>query len=248
MSKASINPAKSKIMLFGRKKAREKITNELNIILNDVKMDCVDSTKNLGLEIDTDLRFSNHVLNKTKVAFVNLKLIYAHRQILNSSTKKLLCDALVLSHFNFGDVVYGPCLTVVDSQRIQRVQNSCVRLVCGLRGRRGVSASLRMMNWLTMLERRLLHSLVLFNKIINYSSPPYLYNKIKFRTDVHNINIRSKHLISCNPHSTAIYERSFSFNVYKFYNKLPPLLKTTTSFKFKNRVKKLIFENFFKTF
>lgn len=211
-------------------------------------MDCVDSTKNLGLYIDTDLRFSNHVLNKTKVAFANLKLIYAHRQILNSSTKKLLCDALVLSHFNFADAVYGPCLTIVDSRRIQRVQNSCVRLVCGLRGRRGVSASLRKINWMTMLERRLLHSLVLFNKIITYGSPPYLYNKIKFRTDVHNINIRFKHLISCSPHSTAMYERSFSFNVYKLYNKLPSLLKNTTGFKFKNHIKKLIFKNFFKTF
>lgn len=238
----SINPAKSKVLLFGRKQSRSKCIKDLNIVIDNVSLEFVNSAKNLGVEIDTDLRFSNHVTNKIKAAFVNLKMIYAHRHILDLNTKKTLCDALVLSHFNYSDVLYGPCITKFDKQRIQRMQNSCIRLICGIRRRERVTNRLKNIKWLNMEERRLLHMLVTYNNVIINKSPPYLYNKIRFRTDVHNINVRHKHFISPPLHSTAIYQRTFTFNICKWYNKLPEEIKEKSKYSFKNKIRQIIFE------
>lgn len=45
--------------------------------------------------------------------------------------KKILCEALILSNFNFGDVAFEPCL---DSyvKRLQVPQNSYFSLICGV--------------------------------------------------------------------------------------------------------------------
>ena len=40
-----------------------------------------------------------------------------------------LCDTLILSIFNYCDILYGPCLDAYTSMRIQKVQNSYVRLL-----------------------------------------------------------------------------------------------------------------------
>nr|CAH7760896.1 unnamed protein product [Callosobruchus chinensis] len=44
---------------------------------------------------------------------------------------------------------------------------------------------------------------------------------MRFRTDVHNVNVRSKGLISAPHHRTTFCERSFKYNLYKEYNAIP---------------------------
>lgn len=230
----SINPSKSQLLLFGRKQCCDRYRNLLNISINNELLTVCNSAKNLGITINSNLRFTEHINNCIKRAFTNLKLIYSQRSLLNESLKKMLCDSIVLSHFNYGDVLYGPCLLDMDVKRIQLMQNSCVRLIGGIRGRdRGVSAKLREIKWLNMLERRLFHSLVLFNSIINKKRPDYLYDKIKFRFDVHNLDLRHKYDITPPKHTTALYERCFSYQVAYLYNKVPIEYKSISGPRFK---------------
>ena len=43
----------------------------------------------------------------------------------------MLCDSLVLSYFNYFDVIYSQYLDLNDKNRIQKVQNSCLILIFG---------------------------------------------------------------------------------------------------------------------
>lgn len=236
-----INPAKSQFLLFGRGKSRERCRDLLKISINNEVVGLCNSAKNLGILMDTDLRFSEHINNCIRRAFANLKLVFAQRSHLNEKLKKLLCDSIVLSHFNYGDALYGPCLLNIDARRIQLMQNSCIRLICGLRGReRGVSAKIREIGWFRMDERRLLHSLVLFNKIIFNKRPDYLYDKIKFRYDAHNLDLRHKCIITPPSHRTTLYERSFSYQVSHLYNRIPANLMNVSGHRFKCYVKNSI--------
>ena len=79
-----------------------------------------------------------------------------------------------------------------------------------------------------MADRRLLHAYVCFQRVMTAKSPPYLYNKIHFRTDAHNLNIRRKSLITPPFHKTALFERSFSYNIYKLNNRIPANIKYIT--------------------
>lgn len=238
-----INPSKSAVMIFGNKQLRQVHSPNIKIQIEGTIVEIINETKNLGLTIDTDLRFKSHINNCVRKAYCNLKNIYSNKELLDKKTIKLLCEALVLSHFAYCDIIYGPCIDAQTSRRIQKVQNSCTRLICGIRRGEHISHMISAINWLNMSNRRFLHSSVFFHRLIKMKTPPYLYNKIKFRTDIHNINIRRKSLITPPAHKTAIYERSFTYTVAKIYNAIPAVMRKSGINKFKFDMKKQLLVN-----
>nr|CAH7741509.1 unnamed protein product [Callosobruchus chinensis] len=220
-----LNPKKSKVILFGKAGERAALQQNMSIRLNNIKLNTVNSMNNLGLVIDNDLRFREHITATIKKAYGALRLLYPHKNALDVHTKRMLSDSLVLSQFSYCAPVYGPCIDNATSARIQRVQNSCIRFIYGIRRYDRVSYKLKELDWLNMAGRRKALSLCLYHKLIYTKKPTYLYNKIRFRTDVHNVNVRSKGLISAPHHRTTFCKRGFKYNLYKEYNDIPLYLK-----------------------
>ena len=235
-----LNPTKTTVMLFGPRVARVNL-ERFELRVGGTSLIFLESHRNLGLLIDTDLRFTGHIADKTRKAYAALKLIYSIRDTIGTATRIKLCDSLALSHFNFCDIVYNRCLDRVTENRVQRVQNSCIRLVFGLRRRDHVSSSIVRAGWLNMANRRRYHTLSFFHKLLALKTPAYLYNKITFRSDVHNVNIRSRGCISPPQHFTAIFERSFTFTLPQYYNPLQHCMKELTLSLFKRTLRQLLF-------
>ena len=214
-----LNPSKSTVLLFCSENLRNNLLNSINLkICSDIIL-FKESTKNLGLTVDTRLKFKEDVTLCLKKGFSMLKMIYSHRHCLSKETKTELCDSLVMSHCNFSDNVYGPFLDSVDTRRIQKLQNSCIRLICGISRGQRVSYKLHELGWLNMFSTCVFHSLALYYKIIKFQSPPYLYNKLKFRTDVHSLNVRRKHILAIPSHTKELFKKSFSYNIAHLINK-----------------------------
>ena len=231
----TINGLKSTFLLFGKNK--DMIKNNIKIRVGQDEISSSNSCKNLGLIFDTSLRFKPHVNKCLQLAYANLKKLFPHRHILSTHQKVRLTDSLVLSHFNFADAVYGPCLDEQDKTRIQRAQKACLRFIYGIRRREPVSHKLSEAKWLGMENRRKLHAVTLFHTIILYDRPSYLSRKIRYRTDVHALNLRFRGYISPPPHRTTFYERSFSYQIYLLYNRIPKGLKNLSVKSFKNEFK-----------
>lgn len=239
-----LNSKKSSCIIFGRKAERDQFlaTYQNAIVIDDEPIKFQDTCKNLGIVLDQDLRFTNHVTKCLQKAYLNLKLIYQNRHFLDKSIKTKLCESLVLSHVNYCDVVYGPCLRSFDIGRIQRLQNSCLRLIHGIRKYDHISHTLKTSNWLDMHDRRFLHSATLFFSILKLKTPPYLFEKITYRTDIHNINIRFKGTLTPPLHSTHLFKRSFSYQIASVFNKLPLEIKQSQDkISFKRKLFKMLF-------
>nr|CAI5864970.1 unnamed protein product [Callosobruchus analis] len=71
-------------------------------------------------------------------------MLYQSRNFLSREVKRNICDALMLSKFNFCDTVYGPSIDSINNGRIQVVQNACLRLIWG------TSHKLKDTGWLNM--------------------------------------------------------------------------------------------------
>ena len=155
-----------------------------------------------------------------------LKKIYSIRNALDRKTKTLLSESLVLSRLNFCNAVYGPCLDYRDKRRTQGLQNSCMRLIFGVRGRGHISHRARELGWLSMENRRKMHSTALFFNIVKTKQPSYLYNKISFRTDVHNLNLRYRGGLTPPLHTSEFFKRGFAYCVAKTINTIPPCLRS----------------------
>lgn len=228
------------MLLLGPKNGREFVAQYLDIVIDGCHMPLSNSAKNLGVSIDTDLSFEIHVKNLLQKAHFKLKCLYQNRHLFNSRLKKLLCDSLILSNFTFCDLLYGSCITKELQTRIQRMQNSCLRFIYCIRKREHISHTLRWANWLNMHNRYVLHGSVLVHKILCDKKPSYLYRRIKFRTDIHAVNIRRKDTLHFPSHRLQLFKKSFSYVCCKLYNAVPSQFKTLTVGTFKSSFKKYL--------
>nr|CAI5835546.1 unnamed protein product [Callosobruchus analis] len=225
-----LNPLKSSLIVFGNRHTRSRFSEvNLPITINNEIIERKTTLKNLGLILDDNLRFSDHIKHKLQSAYLCLKTIYQNRQYLSMSMKKILCDSLVLSHLNYGDVIYDSCLTVSDAFRIQKLQNSCLRLIFGIRKYDHITHKLNDAHWLNMKNRRLLHACCMYLSLIRLKEPQYLIDKLEFRTDAHNVNLRHKNLLTTPSHNTEQFKRSFSYNIVRVYNNLPEAMRNLPS-------------------
>lgn len=239
-----LNPNKSKLILFGNKVTIAGIVEDFSAKINDTNIPFTHAARNLGLNFDNTFRFTTQITKYIQKSYLALKLLYPHRKYLSEKIKTLLCESLVLSNFSYCAPVYYPCLDVLTRNRIQRTQNSCLRYIFGIRRREHISHKLKDLKWMNMNNRLKLQTLCLYHQIILTKTPSYLYNKISFRSDIHNINIRNKNCITPPSHKTSLYERSFSYNISKLYNAVPVDIKQRLTVKqFKNQMSTYLYNN-----
>lgn len=155
----SINPNKSSVIVFGSDKDRQRAINGI-LFVSGQKLEYKETIKCLGLNIDVHFRFVSHVNSLIRKSYCLLKSFYANRHCLNEKSKIMLCDSIILSMFNYCDVVYGPCLDLKISSRIQQIQNACVRFIFGLKRRDHVTRYLSEIGWLKMHNRRYVYGLL----------------------------------------------------------------------------------------
>lgn len=234
-----INANKSFLMLFGNKRNLEDIKNDFNLVINNEVIPYTNKCKNLGLTIDSNLRFVEYVNILVKRAYCVLRLLYSNQSVLGYNLRKKLCESLVLSIFNYGDIVYGPCIDSITRNRIQKIQNSCCRFVFGLRKFDRVSDNLKVLGWLPMQKIWELHLLNFVHRLLHTGVPSYLRTKLTFRFNVHNVQVRSRNTLSIPKYETAFFLRSFTYVSAKAYNDVPNDLKhfSCATFKYKLRQK-----------
>lgn len=236
-----LNPAKSKVILFGPKRVCKEISTVFRVAINNINIPIVDKAKSLGLILDNTFRYRDQISLAIRNAYINLKKLFPFRHIFNEKVKRNLCDSFVLSQFSFCSPIYHACLDNISRNRIQKVQNACLRYIYGIRKFDHISHKLLSAQWLNMQNRRLLRILSLFHKIILTKTPPYLYNKIRYRTDVHNLLTRFRGRISPPVHKTVLFESSFTYQIYLLYNRLPLHFLSCSMSLFKSKIFQFLF-------
>lgn len=235
-----VSPLKSTAILFGNKNVCRNIEDNVLLAIGSGRISLVNKVRNLGLIMNNSFRYRYHVSACISKAYYNLKMLYPFRPFSDTKTKLSLCNSLVLSHFNFCCQIYFPWRDTICRDRIQRIQNVCLRFAYGIRQFQHISDKLVNASWLNMCNRFKLLSACLFHKIILYKKPPYLYEKIKFRTDVHSLNIRFKGGLTPPLHKTALYEGCFSYFIFKIHKLIPDHLKNLSASQFRTHLRRVL--------
>jgi hypothetical protein len=102
--------------------------------------------------------------------------------------------------------------------KIQKVQNNCLRFTLNLRKFDHISAHRKHFELLDMDQRMLLHSVILMHKIVKGLAPSYLSNRIKRLSEVHNHNTRNRLALTVKKNTTAKKSNSFFGAIPKQYN------------------------------
>lgn len=214
-----------------------QVLNEnLNITLDNYKLPIVESAKNLGIIFERNLRFITHVSKLVQKTYVVLKLLYANIHIINYK----LCESLVLSILNYGIIVYYSCLDKSTLNRLQKIQNTCIRYIFGLKKFQHVSYNRCQLGWLDLENTYKYHLLIFVHRVLLFSVPDYLKQKLVSRRNIHNVNVRLTDTLTMPQHSTAIFLRSFSYNAITNYNLLETYLKRYSVDTFKSKIKLML--------
>lgn len=223
-----LNPNKSQFIVLGSKGQRDKILAQKPVIfIGNEPVSRVDQVKNLGLVMDGEMRYIEHINIKIRNAFYRLKTLYSLRKYLSVGVRETVAEALVLSHLNYGDIVYGPRLLEKTKKVIQRLQNACVRFCYDVPRRAHITPYLNDRGILNMANRRNLHLAFTVRKVIEFEKPRYLFNVLKWVKDDRKKPLRSHRAtkLIVPEHRTVSFRGGFKFAATKIWNDLPPPLR-----------------------
>ena len=216
------NPGKFQLMLLGNIGDIDIKFNVNNVILKPKS--CV---KLLGVNIDCKLRFSEHVETLCKSASSKIKALFRIRPFLNMNSAKKLCEAYILSTFNYCPLIwmYG---CKANNTLIERIQTRALRAV-----HFDFSSSFE-----TLLEKDASVSIHVKNlrcllrevyKIVNRESPKFLWDMFEIKPSSY--DLRSGNRLYLPPTRTQTFGlNSLAFRGSLLWNSLPPDLTSVDFF------------------
>ena len=209
-----LNYDKNKFIIFSSKNNLQLINNTIldPITIDGEIVDRETVVRNLGLHMDEQLTFEYHINDLIKRAWGKLKTAWKCGKFLSAESKRIIVECYVLSQFNYLDVIWRSA-TKVMWNKIQKIQNNCVRFICRLRKYDHISSDFEKLNTLNMHNRTILHSLTCMFKCINDKAPPYLADKINYVSDTHEHNTRGRHEILC-------YQFNNKYGKFNFFNQV----------------------------
>jgi hypothetical protein len=239
-----VNASKSQAIIIGSPHFTSKLTGRLmpEIFFDGTHIPYSSTVKNLGIIMDQTLSWSAHVTDVSKRLFASLHSLRRLQNFLPLHTKVVLARSLLLPLLDYGDIAMLD-LTEELLDKLERLQNICIRYIYGLRKYDHVSAFRSQLEWLPIRRRRDLHILsLLFNVLFIPSSPPYLSERFKFMAEGSDHRLRSSANLSLSipPHKRRSYNKSFTVYSVRLWNALPaPLRQCRSVASLKANVKKL---------
>lgn len=216
----SFNTEKTKVLSF-------KFSFD-NLRLGDRSVGLSEDTKFLGINIDCNLNFFQHIVNLNKKIAAGG---YAVRQTcyeLGQSMAKTTYFALVESHLRYGIAFWGNCSQRLF-QSVFTLQKRCVRYIFGAGLRDHCRPLFQRGKMLTLVDLFILETVCLVHK------------RYQGTTHTHSYPTRNYNLIPLPIPRFSLTRNSLIYKSIKMYNKLPLNLRTNQGYKsFRHGVKCLL--------
>ena len=159
---------------------------------------------------------------------------------MNYSSRRLLYNALIQPHFDYGCTSWYTLLSKALKTKLQIAQNKCIRFCLELPPRGHINPShFRKINWLPVEHRVELCTSTTVFKYWKGIAPSYLNDM--FMPSLNNYNTRSQMALDIPLCRTNKGQKSMSFLGPKIWNKVSSNIKTAaTTSSFTHRLKKEI--------
>ena len=242
-----LNASKSTYIIIGSRTNLKKVAN-INIPLITMNGKIIDRksyVRNLGVIFDEALSWEKHVNHIVANAYGRLKQVYRHKNFLCAKSKIKICESYILSHFNYCDIILQNMSGSLKN-KIQKVQNTCTRLIFDMRKYYHISNIFKTLMTLNMTNRRLFHSISLMHKIEKKMAPKYLSDKIIHFNEIHTHNTRGNRFIITTKANTSAKQNTFIYYASKKYNEFLKNIKGTNNtsvYTFKNKCKEYILKH-----
>lgn len=246
-NRLSLHVGKTESIIFGSSRMLNN-AGGFSVSCNGTAVGRSSTVKYLGVILDEKLSGDTHALKVVGKISARLSFLYRKSSMLDMSSRKTLCLALVQPLFDYCCTAWHEGLSAKLKDRFDVMQRKMVRFVFNMSPRGHVDQqSLKQLGWLSVRDRVRYFRLIHVFKISKGLAPDYLVGGFTPVASVHGHNTRgsmSDYHIS-KESRTALKCSSFGVTAKREWNSLPRELKLLPNIGlFKSRLRKYFLEQY----
>jgi hypothetical protein len=223
----SLNPSKTEFLVIGLPQQLSKLNSPTIHLPNNVTLSPVDSARNLGVILDKNLSYAQHISSVSKSCFLNIRDLRRIRNTIDHTTACTIATSLIHSKIDYCNSILLN-LPATQTNRLQLLLNSAARAVTRTPKFHHITPILKSLHWLTIKQRIQYKVLSLTHKSLKTGHPAYLRSLLSLTP---HRSTRSSSLITLNRPSVTsslhISNRSFYHQAPVLWNDLPSYLRHT---------------------
>lgn len=232
-----LHPAKTKCMLISSRQKRTSLKqlSNLNVVYDSAFIEQVQHHKVLGVTIDENLLWREHVHETTKKLSQSIFQLSKIKKFLDENSRKIFYHAFIQSRIDYCSTIWSNCSASV-LKRLASLQKRCIKLVSSNK----IQSSEFLFKYLNImpLKQRFRYKLsCLMYKIAHGTAPGNLNSLFSFGPS--RLRKRAKY-----PRPKLnLFKCSFSFSGATVWNSIPYIFRELVSFdKFRLLMKSFVFD------
>ena len=178
--------------------------------------------KILGMKFDSRLTWRSHALQVKQRASNAIRNIARSNNTLSLPSRMILTNALVVPHFNYGDIIYDGC-NATAREELERSQNYAAKALLGKGKFSSATNALKELNWIPLHQRRQVHHGVFVHKALHSKSSHHATTTINSLLPRHSYSTRQKqnNRLNTQYHTTSRSEKSVIYRSTHAWNAIP---------------------------
>ena len=177
-----LNPDKTKFVIFGSRPLVSKVEG-LHLSLLGKELTPAKSAKDLGVILDSNLTYDEHVTKTVSTFMSRLGQINLVKHVLDKDTLTIVVNCLVFSKLSYCSNVWSNT-TASNLDKVQKVQNFACRIVSGVKKFHHITPVLRAMQWLPIRKQLYYRNAVMAFNCVTGCAPDSSTDQFIKRSDV----------------------------------------------------------------
>ena len=229
--KLTINLSKTEFLLVGSRQRLSGFHTTPLLTINNNQITQVSSTRSLGVIIDENLSWEDHIQYISKKVASGISALKRIRCFVSRDTLILVYNALIQPHFEYCSAVWdGCCKGLAD--KLQKLQNRAARIITFSNYDTRTKDIFDALGWVPLQKQRAFSKAQIMFKTLNNLAPEYLSSKFTNRCKNNNYNLRNKERKVVLPLPRTNYaKKTFTYSGGFLWNNLPAEVRKATTMK-----------------
>ena len=231
--KLKLNYGKTEIIVIRGNLRNVPVGNFGVMSFGDTQLVPCESTKNLGVVLDSSLSFRSYIDSIVKTCNFLIRNLYMIKDFVNRKNLVTLVHSLIISKVDYCNSFFSGLSNVI-LKKVQSVLNRAAKLIFNLPPRVPTTSSLIELHWLPLKARIEFKICLITFKALKFNQPSYIRELLSFSSHGSTLDLRSADDPYRLHEPRAIGERgfanrSFSYIAPHIYNRLPITIKLIDS-------------------
>jgi hypothetical protein len=241
----TLNPEKTEAIVCGTRPTVNSVRNSVSINVAESIINPSSHVKTLGITIDSQLNFNEHVSNTCRSCYHHIRALRHLRSSLTRENANMIASAIVGSRLDYcNSLYYG--MSDININKLQRVQNSLARVVVGLRRSEHITPVLADLHWLPIRARITFKIAKMVFKVRSTGRPTYLASMLQQYQPTRHLRSSGRNTLVVPSTTTSYGDRSFNHSAAVTWNSLPESVRNVDTLPtFHSRLKTFLYQQSF---